>query len=49
MESALTRRGRVTHIYVSLQHPNIGSDKGLSPVRRQAIIWINAAMLSIRL
>ena len=26
----------------------IGSDNGLSPGRRQAIIWINAAILSIR-
>ena len=27
---------------------DIGSDNGLSPVRHQAIIWTNAAMLSIR-
>ena len=25
----------------------IGSDNGLSPVRRQTIIWINAGLLSI--
>ena len=26
---------------------NVGSDKGLSPIRRQAIIWTNAGLLSI--
>ena len=35
-------------IYSSVQHTNIGSDNGLSPTRRQAIIWTSAAMLSIR-
>ena len=34
--------------YASVQHINIASDDGLSPVRRQAIIWTNAAILSIR-
>ena len=34
-------------IHVSVQRANIGSDNGLSPVRRQAIIWINAGILSI--
>ena len=42
---ALTHWGRV--IYASVKHTNIASDNGLSPVRRQAIIWINAAILSI--
>ena len=37
----LTHWGRVTHIYVS-KLPTIGSDNGLSPGRRQAIIWTNA-------
>ena len=35
-------------IYTSVQHTSIGSDNGLSPVRRQAIFWINAAILSIK-
>ena len=26
---------------------SIGSDNGLSPIRRQAIIWTNAGLLSI--
>ena len=26
---------------------NIDTDNGLSPVRRQAIVWTNAALLSI--
>ena len=35
-------------IYASIKHTNIASDYGLSPIRRQAIIWTNAAILSIR-
>ena len=31
-----------------MQYANIASDHGLSPVRRQAIIWTNASILSIR-
>ena len=42
----LTHWGRVTHICVS-ELPNIGSDNGLSPGRRQAIIWTNAGILLI--
>ena len=38
--------GRVTHICVSNLTIN-GSDNGLSPGRRQAIIWTNAGTLSI--
>ena len=38
--------GRVTHICVS-KLPIIGSDNGLSPGRRQAIIWTNAVILLI--
>ena len=34
-------------IYASGNEAIIGSDNGLSPVRRQAIIWINADLLSI--
>ena len=34
-------------IYASLSWVIIGSDNGLSPVRRQAIIWTNAGILSI--
>ena len=43
----VTHWGRVTHICVS-ELPIIGSDNGLSPGRRQAIIWTNAAILLIR-
>ena len=42
----LTHWGRVTHICVSKQ-TIIGSDKGFSPGRRQAIIWTNAGILLI--
>ena len=42
----LTHWGRVTHICIS-KMTIIGSDNGLSPDRRQAIIWTNAALLSI--
>ena len=35
-------------MYASLNWVIIGSDKGLSPVRRQAIIWTNAGLLLIR-
>ena len=43
----LTHWGRVTHMCVS-KLTIIGSDNGLSPGRRQAIIWINAGILLIR-
>ena len=42
----LTHWGRATHICVS-KLTIIGSDNGLSPGRRQAIIWTNAGILSI--
>ena len=42
----LTQWGRVRHIYVS-KLSIIGSDNGLSPGRRQAIIWTNAGILLI--
>ena len=42
----LTHWGRVTHICVSIL-TIIGSDIGLSPGRRQAIIWTNAGILLI--
>ena len=42
----LTHWGRVTHICVS-KLTIIGSDNGLSPDRRQAIIWTNDGLLSI--
>ena len=42
----LTHWGRVTHICVGT-NTNIGSDNGLSPGRRQAIIWTNARILLI--
>ena len=42
----LTHWGWVTHICVG-KLTIIGSDNGLSPDRRQAIIWTNAGLLSI--
>ena len=42
----LTYWGRVTHICVS-KITIIGSDNGLLPDRRQAIIWTNARLLLI--
>ena len=46
MFSVLTHWGRVTHICVG-NLTIIGSDNGLSPGRRQAIIWTNAGILLI--
>ena len=43
----LTHWGRVTHICFG-KLTIIGSDNGLSPERRQAIIWTNAGILLIR-
>ena len=40
----LTHRDRVTHICVSILS-TVGSDNGLSPGRRQAIIWTNAGIM----
>ena len=40
----LTHWGRVTHICVG-KLTIIGSDNGLSPGRRQAIIWTNAGII----
>ena len=45
--SVLTHWGWVTHICVS-KLTIIGSDNGLSPGRRQAIIWTNDGILLIR-
>ena len=45
--NVLTHWGRVTHVCVS-KLTIIGSDNGLSPSRRQAIIWTNAGILLIR-
>ena len=44
--SCLTHCGRVTHICVGKLN-TIGSDNGLSPGRRQAIIWTIAGILLI--
>ena len=44
----LTHWGRVMHIYVG-KLTIIGSNNGLSPGRRQAIIWTNAGILLIGL
>ena len=43
----LTHWGRVTHICVN-KLTIIGSDNGLSPGQRQAIIWTNAGILLIQ-
>ena len=40
----LTHWGRVTHKSVG-KVTNLGSDNGLSPERRQPIIWTNAGLL----
>ena len=45
-KSLLTHWGRVTHICI-VKLTIIGSDNGLSPGRRQAIIWTNAGILLI--
>ena len=45
--TTLTHWGRVTHICVD-NLTVIGSDNGLSPGRRQTIIWANAGILLIR-
>ena len=44
--STLTHWGRVTHIWVG-KLTIVGSNNGLSPGRRQTIIWANAAILLI--
>ena len=44
--NGLTHWGRVTHICVR-KLTTFGTDNGLSPGRRQAIIWTNAVILSI--
>ena len=42
----ITHWGRVTHICVN-KLTSIGSDNGLSPDRRQTIIWTNAGIVLI--
>ena len=39
---------RPSDIYVSINYGTIGLDNGLSPGRRQVIIWTNVGLLSIR-
>ena len=46
IDGRLTHWGRMKHICVG-KLSIIGSDNGLSPGRRQAIIWTNAEILSI--
>ena len=46
VDHGLTHWGRVTHICIS-NLAIIGSDNGLPPARRQAIIWNNAGILLI--
>ena len=45
-ETPLTHWGRVMHICIN-NLTNIGSDNGLSPGQRQAIIWTNDGILFI--
>ena len=47
IDTCLTHWGRVTYICVR-KLTIIGSDNGLSPGRRQAIIWTNAGILLIQ-
>ena len=44
---ALTHPPLVLQIYASVNRVIIGSDNGLSPIRRQTIIWTNAGILLI--
>ena len=44
---SLTHWGRVAHIWVS-KRLNVGSDYGLLPGRRQAIIWTNIGIYLIK-
>ena len=49
-KNSLTNVIRMLTHFPLVPHTNragIGLDSGLSPIRRQAIIWINAALLSI--
>ena len=46
-QANLNHWGRVTHMCVG-KLIIIGSDNGLSPSRRQAIIWTNPGILLIR-
>ena len=46
LSEVLTHWGQVTHICI-VKLTIIGSDNGLSPGRRQAIIWTNAGILLI--
>ena len=46
-KTPLTHWGRVTHICAS-ELTIIGSDNGLSPSRRQAMVWTSAGILLIR-
>ena len=46
MEEALTQEVE-WRIYASVKLTIIASENGMSPDRRQAIIWTNAAILSI--
>ena len=38
----LTHWGRAGRVYASVNYAIIGSDNGLSPVGRQAVVWTNA-------
>ena len=45
---SLTHSPLVLHICINELGQHCGSDNGLSPIQRQAIIWTNAGLLSIR-
>ena len=44
---ALTHLPLMPHIYATTNRVSIGWDNGLSPIRRPAITWTNAGLLSI--
>ena len=47
LNKTLTHLPLVPHIYASVNWVSCGSDNGLSPIQRQAIIETNAGLLSI--
>ena len=44
----LVKGHQVTHLYTSLNWANTASVNGILPVRRDAISWTNANLMSIR-
>ena len=44
---SLPHRGRVTHICAPINQTTVSLDNGLSPVRRQAIIWADGDLFFV--